>query len=48
MVAAECACESEMRMADGAAQSIDEAVGMLQPHFRRPEARQHAVDYLRG
>jgi SRSO17 transposase len=27
---------------------VDEAAELLQPHFRRSEARRHAADYLRG
>jgi SRSO17 transposase len=48
MVASKCRCASEFQVAGGAVQSIDAVVGMLRPHFRRPEAHTHAADYLRG
>jgi SRSO17 transposase len=48
MVAADCRCASEFQVADGAVQTIEAVVGLLRPHFRRPEAHAHAADYLRG
>ena len=48
MVASNCRCESEFQVADGAVQTIEDVVGMLRPHFRRPEAHEHAAAYLRG
>lgn len=48
MVASDCRCASEFRVADAAVQTIDRVVGLLRPHFRRPEAHAHAADYLRG
>jgi SRSO17 transposase len=48
MEASDCRCEGELQVADGAVRPINDVVGMLRPHFRRPEAHEHAADYLRG
>src|SRR5918995_6241190 len=48
MMASDCRCASEFQVADGAVQTVDAVVGLLRPHFRRPEAHEHAADYLRG
>ncbi|MGH2887394.1 MAG: IS701 family transposase [Solirubrobacteraceae bacterium] len=38
----------EGTVATQAADVVDAAVGLLRPHFARPEAHGHAADYLRG
>jgi SRSO17 transposase len=48
MPAAGCSCVSEVRVAADGAASVEAAVALLRPHVRRPEARRHAADYLRG
>lgn len=48
MVTRRCSCESEVKVADEAAQAVDEAVRLLGQHVRRREAALHAADYLRG
>lgn len=46
MVAPSCTCESEVKMAEGAALTIDAAAGLLGQHVHRREAARHAADYL--
>jgi SRSO17 transposase len=43
-----CRCASEVDLAAGCAREVEDAAGRLRPHFRRPEAWDHARDYLRG
>jgi SRSO17 transposase len=44
----ECSCVEEATVASAAAQTVDAAVTLLRPHFRRRAAHVHAADYLRG
>jgi SRSO17 transposase len=48
MVASECACRREEQVVQEAAAVVEEAARRLRPQFHRPEAHQHAVDYLQG
>jgi SRSO17 transposase len=48
MVTPSCTCESEVKVAEEAALTVDEAVRLLQQHVHRQEAARHAADYLRG
>ncbi|MCL5734645.1 MAG: IS701 family transposase [Actinobacteria bacterium] len=48
MVTAACSCTSESDVAMQCIDTVETAAGVLQPHFLRPEAYRHAVDYLRG
>ncbi len=48
MVTPSCSCESEVRVAEEAALTVDEAVKLLGRHVGRREAAHHAADYLRG
>lgn len=48
MVTAACSCTSESDIAAQCIHTVETAEDILQPHFLRPEAYQHAVDYLRG
>ncbi|MDQ5830262.1 MAG: IS701 family transposase [Actinomycetota bacterium] len=43
-----CFCADEGEIASACAQDVEAAVVRLRPHFRRPEAADHAADYLRG
>jgi SRSO17 transposase len=43
-----CRCASEVDLAAGCAREVEDAAVRLRPHFRRPEAWDHARDYLRG
>jgi SRSO17 transposase len=43
-----CRCASEVDLAAGCAREVEDAAARLRPHFRRPEAFDHARDYLRG
>ena len=43
-----CTCGDEDLMATECAREVEGAAARLRRHFRRPEAYQHAVDYLRG
>jgi SRSO17 transposase len=43
-----CRCASEEDVAAGCAGEVEGAAVRLRRHFRRPEARAHAADYLRG
>ena len=45
---AACSCRPEVQVAADGAAVVEAAAGLLGPHVRRPEARRHAVDYLRG
>ena len=45
---AACSCPPEVQIAADGAAAVGAAAGLLGPHIRRPEARRHAVDYLRG
>ena len=47
-MAAACRCIPEVEVAAGGTEVVAAAVGLLRPHVRRPEARDHAADYLRG
>jgi SRSO17 transposase len=47
-MAAACRCIPEVRVAAEGTAVVEAAVGLLRPHVRRPEARDHAADYLRG
>ena len=48
MVGLDCACSSEEEVVQDAAAVVAEAAALVRPHFRRPEAHEHAADYLRG
>ncbi len=48
MVTPSCTCESEVKVAEEAALTVDEAVKLLGRHVHRREAVRHAADYLRG
>jgi SRSO17 transposase len=48
MMTQDCSCMPENSVAHDAATVVDAVAARLRPHFRRPEAHQHAVDYLRG
>src|SRR3954471_9506805 len=48
MDGAACRCKNEEQLAGECAEGIAAAVALLEPHFLRPEAHQHAADYLRG
>jgi hypothetical protein len=43
-----CSCRSEFQVAEESDALVQESMTRLRPHFRRPEAHQHAADYLRG
>jgi SRSO17 transposase len=43
-----CACVPELQVASDGAAAVEAAAGLLGPRVRRPEARRHAADYLRG
>ena len=43
-----CVCEEEGEIASACAREVEAAVVRLWDHFRRPEAAEHAADYLRG
>jgi SRSO17 transposase len=43
-----CRCASEVDLAAGCAREVEDAAVRLRPHFRRPEAWDHARNYLRG
>ena len=45
---AACSCPPEVQIAADGAAAVEAVAGLLGPHVRRPEARRHAVDYLRG
>jgi SRSO17 transposase len=45
---AACSCLPEVQIAAEGAAAVEAAAGLLEPHVRRPEARRHAADYLRG
>src|SRR5215210_5571224 len=45
---AACSCLPEVQVAAEGAAAVETADGLLRPHLRRPEAQDHAVDYLRG
>ena len=45
---AACSCLPEVQIAADGARIAEAATALLRPHVRRPEARRHAVDYLRG
>jgi SRSO17 transposase len=45
---AACSCLPEVQIAAEGAAAVETAAGLLRPHVPRPEARHHAVDYLRG
>jgi SRSO17 transposase len=45
---AACSCRPEVQIAADGAAVVEVAAGLLGPHVRRPEARRHATDYLRG
>ena len=47
-MAAACSCVPEVQVAAEGAAAVEAAAGLLRPHVRRPEARRHAVEYLRG
>jgi SRSO17 transposase len=48
MVASDCQCKDEAVVVREVAEVVDSAVAMLRSRFPRPEAHQHAADYLRG
>jgi SRSO17 transposase len=48
MVTPSCNCESEVKVAEEAALTVEEAVSLLGQHVHRREAARHAADYLRG
>jgi SRSO17 transposase len=48
MKGTDCACPDEGRLVEQAAAVVEDATALLRPHFHRPEAHQHASDYLRG
>ncbi len=43
-----CVCADEETVAAGCAREVEEVAAGLRRHFRRPEAFDHARDYLRG
>ncbi len=43
-----CSCADEGEVAGECAREVEAAATRLRPHFRRPEAAEHAADYLRG
>ena len=43
-----CSCQNEFQVAADAEALVQEAASQLRPHFRREQAHEHAVDYLRG
>lgn len=43
-----CFCADEGEIATECAREVEAAVVRLRGHFRRPEAADHAADYLRG
>ena len=43
-----CRCASEVDLAAEGAREVEDAAARLRGHFRRPEAWDHARDYLRG
>ena len=43
-----CSCEDEEAVATGCARGVEGAIARLRRRFRRPEAAEHAADYLRG
>ena len=45
---AACSCRPEVQVAADGAAVVEAAAGLLGLHVRRPEARRHATDYLRG
>jgi SRSO17 transposase len=47
-MAAACWCIPEVQVAAEGTEIVETAVGLLRPQLRRPEARDHAADYLRG
>src|SRR5688572_13919728 len=47
-MAAACRCLPEGRVVAEGTEVVEAAVGLLRPRVRRPEARRHATDYLRG
>src|SRR5215216_6049986 len=47
-MSAACSCLPEGRIAAAGAAAVEAAAGLLEPQIRRPEARRHAADYLRG
>ncbi len=47
-MAAACRCIPEGRVVAEGLEVVEAAVGLLRPRVRRPEAREHAADYLRG
>jgi SRSO17 transposase len=47
-MSAACSCLPEVQIAAVGAAVVETAGGLLAPHVRRPEARRHAGDYLRG
>jgi SRSO17 transposase len=47
-MSAACSCPPEVQLAAAGAAVVETAGGLLRPHVRRPEARRHAMDYLRG
>jgi SRSO17 transposase len=48
VVARGCWCASEVDLAAGCSREVEDAAARLRPRFRRPEAWDHARDYLRG
>ena len=44
----ECTCRADGQVAQAAAEVVDQAADLLEPHFHRTAAHQHAADYLRG
>jgi SRSO17 transposase len=48
MVASDCRCRDETDIVRDGQLVVDQAVALLRPRFLRPEAHQHAADYLRG
>ena len=48
MAARGCACADEDTLANECAREVEDAAWRLRRHFRRPEAYEHAADYLRG
>ena len=48
MAARGCWCADEDIMASECAREVEDAAWRLRRHFRRPEAYEHAADYLRG
>lgn len=48
MITPRCNCESDVKVAEEAALTVDEALRRLGRHVRPREAARHAADYLRG